>query len=338
MKSMHLFLPLVVLVSLLWSMPVAAQSGGTYVVQAGDTLFSIARRHGVDVGTLAAANGLTTSAWIYTGQRLTLPGAISAPASEPSAPATSSDVHVVQPDETLLGIALRHGVRVSRLAQANALLWNAWVYPGQELLLPEEDVPPSDPEEPAPAPTAVDGVYVVRAGDTLFSIARRHGTTVDAIMRANGLGSNTIRVGQRLHLTGDGPAVEPPASQPPAGHGRAGEKWIDINLTTQRVTAYEGQTAVWSALASTGTWATPTVVGTYQILSKYPSTHMSGPGYSLPNVPYTMFFYRGYAFHGTYWHNNFGTPMSHGCVNLSTPDSEWLYNWAPVGTKVVSHY
>jgi LysM repeat protein len=320
-------------------MPVAAQSGGTYVVQVGDTLFSIARRHGTTVDVLQRVNGLRSNT-IYTGQRLSLPGPIAAPAPETSAPAASSDenVHVVQPDETLLEVALRNGVRVSRLIQANDLGRNAWVYPGQELLLPEEDVPPPDPEEPEPAPTAVDGVYVVRAGDTLFSIARRHGTTVDAVMRANALRSNTIRVGQRLNLTGDGPAVEPPASQPPAGHGSAGEKWIDVNLTTQRVTAYEGQVAVWSALASTGTWRTPTVVGTYQILSKYPSTHMSGPGYSLPNVPYTMFFYRGYAFHGTYWHNNFGTPMSHGCVNLSTPDSEWLYNWAPVGTKVVSHY
>ncbi|MFP4345831.1 MAG: LysM peptidoglycan-binding domain-containing protein [Anaerolineales bacterium] len=339
MKPVRLFLPLVVLVSLLWSMPpVAAQSGGTYVVQAGDTLFGIARRQGVDVGTLAAVNGLTTDSWIYTGQRLSLPGSVSAPAP---APASGENVHLVQQDETLLGIALRHGVRVSRLARANGLAWNAWVYAGQRLVIPgEEDVPAPASGEPEPAPTAVDGVYVVRAGDTLFSIARRHGTTVAALMRANGLSSNTIYTGQQLQLTGGeaGPAPEPPATQPPAGHGSAGEKWIDINLTTQRVTAYEGQTAVWSALASTGTWRTPTVVGTYQILSKYPSTHMSGPGYSLPNVPYTMFFYRGYAFHGTYWHNNFGTPMSHGCVNLSTPDSEWLYNWAPVGTKVVSHY
>jgi lipoprotein-anchoring transpeptidase ErfK/SrfK len=51
-----------------------------------------------------------------------------------------------------------------------------------------------------------------------------------------------------------------------------------------------------------------------------------------------MFFYRGYSLHGTYWHSNFGTPMSHGCVNLSIADAKWLYEWAPMGTKVVSHY
>ena len=65
---------------------------------------------------------------------------------------------------------------------------------------------------------------------------------------------------------------------------------------------------------------------------------MSGPGYSVPNVPHTMFFFRGYSIHGTYWHNNFGTPMSHGCVNLNLTDAKWLYEWTPMGTKVVTHY
>ncbi|MGE5251028.1 MAG: L,D-transpeptidase, partial [Bacteroidota bacterium] len=58
----------------------------------------------------------------------------------------------------------------------------------------------------------------------------------------------------------------------------------------------------------------------------------------LPNVPYTMYFYKGYGLHGTYWHNNFGTPMSHGCVNLRIEDSKWLYNFASVGTTVNVHY
>jgi lipoprotein-anchoring transpeptidase ErfK/SrfK len=65
---------------------------------------------------------------------------------------------------------------------------------------------------------------------------------------------------------------------------------------------------------------------------------MSGPGYYLPNVPYVMYFYRGYGLHGTYWHHNIGTPMSHGCVNLPTAEAGWLFNWASVGTKVVTHY
>ena len=61
---------------------------------------------------------------------------------------------------------------------------------------------------------------------------------------------------------------------------------------------------------------------------------MSGPDYFLPAVPFTMYFYQGYGIHGTYWHNAFGRPMSHGCVNLPTPEAEWFFNWADVGTPV----
>ena len=61
---------------------------------------------------------------------------------------------------------------------------------------------------------------------------------------------------------------------------------------------------------------------------------MTGPDYSLQDVPYVMYFYKDYGLLGTYWHNNFGTPMSHGCVNLQTNDAKWLYNFASVGTVV----
>lgn len=123
---------------------------------------------------------------------------------------------------------------------------------------------------------------------------------------------------------------------PQAGSG--GERWVDVDLTHQMVYAYEGNTLVNSFVVSTGTWQHPTVTGQYHVYVKFRYKNMSGPGYFLPDVPYTMFFYQGYALHGTYWHSNFGTPMSHGCVNLSIPDSEWLYNWASVGTLVNVHY
>jgi len=125
---------------------------------------------------------------------------------------------------------------------------------------------------------------------------------------------------------------------PPSGGVSYGTRWIDVNLSQQMVYAYEGDTVVNSFLTSTGTWQHPTVTGKYSIYVKYLSTRMTGPGYDLPNVPYTMYFYKGYGIHGTYWHHNFGTPMSHGCVNLSIPDAEWLYYWASVGTVVNIHY
>lgn len=102
--------------------------------------------------------------------------------------------------------------------------------------------------------------------------------------------------------------------------------------------AYDGDTLVASFLVSTGVAAHPTVTGTYAVYVKYRYTDMNGPGYSLPDVPFTMYFYSGYGIHGTYWHHNFGTPMSHGCVNMETGDAEWVYNFSKVGTKVVIHY
>jgi lipoprotein-anchoring transpeptidase ErfK/SrfK len=117
-----------------------------------------------------------------------------------------------------------------------------------------------------------------------------------------------------------------------------GEKWIDVDLSDQMLYAYEGDIIVASYLVSTGVPAFPTVLGQYHIYVKYEYTDMAGPGYYLPDVPYTMYFYRGYGIHGTYWHNNFGTPMSHGCVNMRTPDARWMFYWAPLGTLVNVHW
>jgi lipoprotein-anchoring transpeptidase ErfK/SrfK len=118
---------------------------------------------------------------------------------------------------------------------------------------------------------------------------------------------------------------------------------IDINLTQQRLRAYQGQTVVIDALVSTGTIEHPTVEGKFRIYLKYLSAPMSGGSkeggdyYNLPDVPDIMYFFDGYGIHGTYWHHNFGRPMSHGCVNMRTDQAAWLFNWAPVGTLVFIH-
>jgi lipoprotein-anchoring transpeptidase ErfK/SrfK len=148
-----------------------------------------------------------------------------------------------------------------------------------------------------------------------------------------------------IEYVADTPTAKIPTSVPASAHTSqpnyapsGGEHWIDVNLSQQMVYAYEGNTVVNSFLVSTGTWMYPTVTGQYHIYVKLRYTDMVGPDYYLPNVPYTMYFYKGYGLHGTYWHHNFGTPMSHGCINLSIPDSEWLYNFASVGTLVNIHY
>jgi lipoprotein-anchoring transpeptidase ErfK/SrfK len=144
-------------------------------------------------------------------------------------------------------------------------------------------------------------------------------------------------------LPTDTPTQPPPTQAPsdppaePPGVVNTGERWIEVDLSEQRVYAYQGDQLIQSFLISSGTWATPTVLGKYRIYVKYRSQTMSGAGYYLPNVPYVMYFHKGYSFHGTYWHNNFGTPMSHGCLNMRTEEAAWLYKWASVGTLVHVH-
>jgi len=105
------------------------------------------------------------------------------------------------------------------------------------------------------------------------------------------------------------------------------EKWIEVDLSEQKLTAYEGTKVVLSTKISSGRSRTPTVTGKFRIQRKFESQLMSGPGYYLPAVPYVMYFYGNYALHGAYWHNNWGTPMSHGCINMRKEDAKWLYDW-----------
>ncbi|MQC26942.1 MAG: hypothetical protein DWG76_05790 [Chloroflexi bacterium] len=120
--------------------------------------------------------------------------------------------------------------------------------------------------------------------------------------------------------------------------GETNERWIDVNLSNQTLSAYEGETLVNSFVVSTGVARTPTVVGEFRIWVKVRIQDMSGPGYYIRDVPYVMYFYEDYGIHGTHWHNNFGTPMSAGCVNMTIDDSEWMYRFAEVGTIVKVHY
>jgi lipoprotein-anchoring transpeptidase ErfK/SrfK len=127
----------------------------------------------------------------------------------------------------------------------------------------------------------------------------------------------------------------------PFGVG-ATERWIDVDLSTQTLTAYEGDTAVLTTLISGGTRDHPTVTGQFRIWLEYETQTMDGRllgyDYYLEDVPYVMYFFEDYALHGTYWHNNFGTPMSHGCVNMTIEDAGWIYNnFATIGTVVNVH-
>ncbi len=140
-------------------------------------------------------------------------------------------------------------------------------------------------------------------------------------------------------------------------------KWIEVDLSEQKLRAWEGGRLFLETLISSGLPGTPTPKGEFRIWIKLRATKMEGGSgrhyYYLPNVPYVMYFendqvagWRGYGLHGTYWHNDFGRPKSHGCVNLPTPAAKQLYEWAtPVsdgggltrssgenfGTRIVIH-
>lgn len=126
------------------------------------------------------------------------------------------------------------------------------------------------------------------------------------------------------------------------GPVQGGNKEIVVSISAQRMWAYEDGETILTTLVSTGTAEIPfttTPVGQWSVLVKYDVQTMegtvSGEAYRVPDVPWVMYFDNsGNALHGTYWHNNFGTPMSHGCVNLPMDVAEFLYGWAPVGTAV----
>jgi LysM repeat protein len=315
--------------SLALAAPVSAEGSIVHVVRSGENLFRIALHYGVTVDALAAANGLSDARRIYTGQRLVIP----TQGSSASATTSSSGVHVAQKGENLFRIALRYGTTYQALAAANGIANPNRVYAGQRLVIPGRGTARSAPAQPTPS----GQTYTVRRGDILSAIARRHGVSTWELAQANSIRNpSMIYTGQVLRIPGRAsPAPPSPPSAPTGGHSG---RWIDIDLSAQRLTAYAGNTPVRSTLVSTGLARTPTPTGRYRVYVKYGSTLMSGPGYYLPNVPYVMYFHRGYSIHGTYWHANFGRPMSHGCVNLPTPEAQWLYNWASVGTPVNIHY
>jgi hypothetical protein len=120
------------------------------------------------------------------------------------------------------------------------------------------------------------------------------------------------------------------------------DKQIEVSLRYQTLTAFEANQPVFKVKISSGLGSvnvpagTRTPPGRYHITSKTPSKHMGSiqatgapDSYILPGVPWTMFFIfeSGVAFHGTFWHNNFGVTMSHGCVNMRNEDAKWLFRW-----------
>lgn len=121
------------------------------------------------------------------------------------------------------------------------------------------------------------------------------------------------------------------------------DKWIEVDLSEQRTTAYEGATPIRSFIIASGMRGYETVTGEFAIWHKNRRQTMTGGSkadgsyYSIPNVEWVSYFYKDYALHGAWWREKFGAPASHGCVNMTNSDAQWIYEWAPMGTKVIVH-
>lgn len=121
------------------------------------------------------------------------------------------------------------------------------------------------------------------------------------------------------------------------------DKWLEIDISSQKVTAYEKATPVRSFTVTTGLPGHDTVTGEFAIWHKNRKQTMQGGSradgsyYNIPNVEWVSYFYQDYAFHGAWWRRQFGVRGSHGCVNMTNADAQWVFEWAPMGTKVFSH-
>ena len=153
----------------------AQATGDEYVVKKGDTLYSIARKYNTSVDNLKSINNITTDS-LAIGQIIKLP----------STSSTASDTYIVKKGDSLYSIARTYNTSVDKLKEINNLTSNALAI-GQVLKLPSSNA-------------SENVVYTVKKGDSLYSIAREYGTTVDAIKKLNNITSNTLSIGQKLLL------------------------------------------------------------------------------------------------------------------------------------------
>lgn len=244
--------------------------------------------------------------------------------------------HTVVRGETLASIAQAYGMTPAELAALNNITNPDLIYANQRLLV--SGSPGADISEAAAV------THVVQPGEHLAQIAEQYDVSWLEIAEANNIfDPNRVAAGDTLVIPAPSGAlsneavatdlgiVDMPAA--PAAVVTSGRSLI-VDLSDSRIYAYEDGRLVRNVLMSPGLPATPTVQGDFTVQRKYAAQTMAGPGYYLPDVPWVMYFYAGYAIHGAYWHENWGVPMSHGCVNLPPVEAEWFYNFAPEGTPV----
>lgn len=341
-----------------------------HIVQPGENLFRIGLRYGVTLDELVVANNITNSSGVYAGQELIIPGLLLPTTQDESEEngvvdnplvAAAPITHIVRRGETLSQIAATYDVSVDIIMRANNITDASRIFSGTELQIwapnyLDQNIVAPDSENVIDTESGTETVinsqepeerveYVVQAGEHLSQIARKYDVSWLAIAEVNNITDpDTVFAGMTLIIPNGTDVVSQnvayasynnilPATTDPGARVGIGRE-IVVVLSTQMTYAYEDGELKHSALVSTGLPATPTVQGDYKIWNKTRAQTMSGPGYYLENVEWVMYFYQGYGFHGTWWHDNFGQPMSHGCVNMTNEDAQWLYEFASLETPV----
>lgn len=329
-----------------------AQAGNSHLVAPGETLTQIAKRYDTDITTLMRLNALSDASLIRAGQRLAIPTNVAgsgagrtydmAPAADELVADSATRIYLAQPGDTLASVATTFQTSTARLAEMNLRSPSTPLTSGDALRVPllasAIFAPRTADDIPVPGKYYI---HVVQGGETLAAIAAAYGASLRRTLQTNGLTDGAqIKPGQRI-------VVPPPSyaelfAETPMGDNGVpeypliptDEKWISIDLDHQRAYAWEGDKLLKKFAISSGKARTPTVTGVFRIRAKVSSQTMEGGSvadgdyYYLPNVQWVQYFYQDYALHGAYWHNRFGTPTSHGCVNLTNNDAKWLFDWA----------
>ncbi len=321
----------VLLLAMLLPAVAQAQDETVHVIQAGENLFRLALRYGTTVQAIVEANGLADPHSIRAGQRLIIPAGDDSSATVGPA-MTTGGTYVVQPGDTLIGIAFRFGISAWELMYTNGLGGPHLIFPAQTIIIPGAggSVPESIPE--------MGDTYVVRPGDTLTQIALRFDTTAFVLAQANGISDPAvIRAGQVLRVPRSTSVPEQPTL--PA----SGSKRILIDLSEQHLYAYHGEQLVYSFVASSGRAPYYTRTGTFQVQSKIPNAY--GGAWNIWMPHWLGIYWAGGSENGihalpimqngqTLWAGYLGVPISYGCIVLGTYEARLLYDWAQIGTPV----
>lgn len=282
----------------------------------------------------------------------------------PGTALAETQTYIVQRGDTLYQIGLRYNVDWREIQSLNGLE-GAWIYPGQTLLIPDTDLTPSSaatqPEASPPDPAVVTEVapartHTVQRGETLSWIAQNYGVTWQDLALANGLANpRWIYVGQVLTVpaaaVASAPAPAPPtapvATPLPSSEAQPSSstrKRIVIDISEQHLWAYDGETEVYSFVASTGLPGLDTRPGVYSVLDKIPSAWGGNWGIWMPD--WLGIYWAGSLQNGIHslpilpdgsrlWDGYLGTPVSYGCIILGVTESKLLYDWAEVGVPVI---